>query len=216
MIPNLCSHGLSHVELPGWPRCHLGDLKRQLCRGLASAIAVSWCGRPETGTLEGQGYDVAVKSYAGLGEPAETPEDAIETLQKASAEALDSEDAQRSLKELGTEPVCGTSVQRDSLVLDNYEGRGPARGPDNEEAVVAYAPAFPPARAAFGPRISACLECGVGGDSAGRLRPAPPFSPRTAVGDRLGHPRRRAEAAVSRPRKGALSLERSTNDPASA
>jgi len=87
-------------------------------RLLASASSVRWYELPTIPTLVEQGYDVEVESYAGLAAPAGTPEDVIAVLEEAFAAALQDEDVQETMKELGMEPVYMSSQDYETLLRE--------------------------------------------------------------------------------------------------
>lgn len=90
-------------------------------RLLASASSVRWYELPEIATLVEQGYDVEVESYAGLAAPADTPDDVIEVLEKAFAAAVKDEAVQKTMKELGMEPVYMTSQEYENLLREGFQ-----------------------------------------------------------------------------------------------
>ncbi|MGF1611300.1 MAG: Bug family tripartite tricarboxylate transporter substrate binding protein [Kiloniellales bacterium] len=96
------------------------QVKNGALRLLASTSSVRWYELPEVPTLKEQGYDVEVESYAGLAAPADTPDDVIKVLEEAFAKAINSEQVQATLRNLGMEPVYLSSKQYESLLKEGY------------------------------------------------------------------------------------------------
>ncbi len=108
----------------GNPTSITPQVKTGKFRMLASASSVRWYELPEVLTLKEQGYDVEVESYAGLAAPAGTSDEVVKTLEDAFAKALASEEVQKSLKDLGMEPVYMTSAEYETLLREGHAAMG--------------------------------------------------------------------------------------------
>lgn len=90
-------------------------------RLLASASSVRWYEMPEVPTLQEEGFDVVSESYAGFAAPAGTPEEVIQILETALSDALGDPEVQKTLQDLGMEPVYFTSAEYEELLHDGFD-----------------------------------------------------------------------------------------------
>lgn len=101
------------------PFVQTGDMKV-----LASASSVRLPGLPDIPTLQEQGVDVAVESYAGLGTPVGVSDDQIKVLQEAFKKAFDKPGFQETLTRLGLQPAYFTGAEYQKLIEDGYAQMG--------------------------------------------------------------------------------------------
>jgi tripartite-type tricarboxylate transporter receptor subunit TctC len=101
------------------PQVKAGNL-----RLLASSSSVRWYELPDVPTLREQGVDVTSESFAGLAAPAGTPPDRLKRLEDAFAQALKTEEVQKTLKDLGMEPVYFSGAEYEQLLRDGYAAMG--------------------------------------------------------------------------------------------
>lgn len=101
------------------PQVEAGNL-----RLLASISSVRWYELPDVPTLQENGVDIVSESYAGLAAPAGTPPERLKVLEEAFAQAIKDETVQKTLKDLGMEPVFFSGKDYEALLEDGHEVMG--------------------------------------------------------------------------------------------
>jgi tripartite-type tricarboxylate transporter receptor subunit TctC len=93
-------------------------------RALASASSVRLPGLPDVETLQEQGIDVAVESYAGLAAPAGISDEVAGVLEEAFAKGYKDPKFQATLEKLGMQPAYYTGEEYGRLIAEGYEAMG--------------------------------------------------------------------------------------------
>lgn len=82
----------------------MSHLKAGKLRLLASGSSERWPEYPEVPTLKESGYDVSVEAWASVAVPAGTPQAVVDRLQTSIRHALEREDVQAKIRQIGADP----------------------------------------------------------------------------------------------------------------
>lgn len=93
-------------------------------RLIASASKTRWDELPEVPTLEEQGFEIVVESYAGLAAPAGIEEGKLQALEAAFRKGQADPKVKKMLKSLGMQPAYFSGAEYEKLLVEGYAAMG--------------------------------------------------------------------------------------------